>query len=236
MNAKQLALELPSRIALNRTDFLVTPSNSTAVAAIDAWPNWPAHGVVIVGPAGSGKTHLAHVFQQVTGATRIESGALTSEKIPELLSHDALIVEHTESQPLDETALFHALNVVRQEKQHILLTSRNAPSSWHLALPDLRSRLAALPIVVLAAPDDELLAGVILKLFDDRQLVPAENVLPYLLQRMPRSLEAVQLLVTEIDRRALAERANISRPFVSRVLEELLQSNRIGLGSEPELS
>jgi chromosomal replication initiation ATPase DnaA len=221
MMAHQLAFDLPVRAALNRSDFLVTSSNSAAVAVIDQWPHWPSYAAAIVGPAGSGKTHLAHVFQQTSGAILAQVMDVTENRLPELLANGALAVELGHGENLDEKAFFHLLNLVRQNTTKILMTATTPPALWPVRIPDLKSRLQAIPVIRLEPPDDELLAGVVLKQFFDRQLVPAENVMPYLLTRMPRSLDSVRALVTEIDRQALAEKAAITRPFVAKVLARL---------------
>jgi chromosomal replication initiation ATPase DnaA len=215
----QLALDLELRPALGRDDFLVTASNAAAVALIDQWPDWPSHAAAIVGPPGSGKTHLAEVFRQKTGAERIDASQLNTDNLPDLLRSKALVVEK-DAGTIDERALFHAFNLAKQMQGFLLLTTEQSPSAWNVALPDLRSRLNAVPVVSILLPDDDLLRGVLVKHFADRQIAIGESVIAYLAQRIPRSLEAVRAIVTEIDRRALQERADVTRPFVARVLEE----------------
>jgi chromosomal replication initiation ATPase DnaA len=217
---QQLVLELPHRQALAREDFLVTDANRAAVAMIDLWPNWPAHGVILCGPSGSGKTHLAEVWRKVSGAQRILAKELRKEDLPLLLSTGALVVESAGQGAVDERAFFHLLNLTRQSAAHVLLTALQPPATWDIRLSDLRSRLLALPVIELGPPDDALLRGVIVKLFGDRQLAVDEAVLSYALLRMPRSLAAAWALVAEIDRRALEEKQEISRSFVARILAE----------------
>jgi chromosomal replication initiation ATPase DnaA len=217
---RQLALDLALRPASGREDFLVTPSNAAAVAVIDQWPDWPNYAMLLLGPAGSGKTHLAEVFRQRSGAASIAASALSTEEAPLLLASLALVVENCGDGPLDERALFHLLNLARQENAHVLLTAAKPVSGWGLTLPDLRSRLNAAPSVTLHMPDDELLRGVLIKHFNDRQIAVNEAAISYLSNRIPRSLDAVRAIVGEIDRVALAERAEITRPFIARVLSE----------------
>ncbi|MFT3986895.1 HdaA/DnaA family protein [Aestuariivirga sp.] len=216
--SRQLVLELPHRAAFGREDFLVTDSNAAAVAMIDRWPDWPAHGVVLVGPSGSGKSHLVEVWRARSQATRIAASELTLAMVPEIVASGAVAIEDAPSE-LDEAALFHLLNAARAEGAQVLITSEALPLGWSLRIPDLLSRLKALPVAQLGAPDDALLRGVLVKLFADRQLAVEEAVISYLLLRMPRQLAAANAIVSEIDRKALEEKAGVTRPFVSRVLQ-----------------
>ena len=218
---RQLVLELPHRTALGRDDFLVTGSNAAAVAMVDQWPDWPSKTVLLVGPAGSGKSHLVEVWRQKSGAGRLAAADLAEPAIPALLAGGALAIEDAPGLGLDEKALFHLLNYASQKDARLLITSDRHPPQWPVKIPDLLSRLRALPAVELGVPTDDLLRGVLVKLFADRQLAVEESIISYLLVRMPRSLEAARMLVAEIDRRALEEKADVNRAFVSRVLAQL---------------
>ena len=218
---KQLVLELPQRTAVGRDDFLVTSSNAAAVAMIDQWPGWPSPAIVLLGPPGSGKSHLVEVWRQRSGAARIGIAGLREDAVPGLLSSGALAVEDAPGEGLDETALFHLLNYARQQESSLLITASQHPGQWRVSLPDLRSRLRALPVAELGAPDDSLLRGVLVKLFADRQIAVEESIISYLVVRMPRSLDAARVVVAEIDRKALEDKAEVSRPFVARILADL---------------
>lgn len=217
---RQLVLDLPHRAALGRDDFLVTPSNAAAVAMIDQWPDWPSHAVMLIGPPGSGKSHLVEVWRQVSGAGSVSIGDLDEAAVPGLLASAALAIEDAPGTELNERALFHLLNLAHQHGAKVLITSAIHPVGWGIKLPDLVSRLRAAPVAELGAPDDVLLRGVLVKLFADRQLVVDESVISYLLVRMPRSLEAARRLVAEIDRRALEEKSGVTRAFAARVLAQ----------------
>jgi chromosomal replication initiation ATPase DnaA len=210
---RQLLLDLPLRPALGREDFLVTASNSAAVEMIDQWPDWPSYGAMIMGPAGSGKSHLLEVWRQKTSAAFCRSDDLQIENVPALFQNKLLAVEMTSV--INERALFHALNFARQEDAHILLTVQTMPQ---LQIPDLKSRLNALPMVSILPPDDELLRGVLVKHFSDRQIYVDEAMINYILLRMPRSLEAARNVVADIDQTAMVEKAEITKPFVAKVL------------------
>ena len=219
--ARQLVLDLPHRTALGRDDFLVSESNAAAVAMVDQWPDWLSKAVLLVGPAGSGKSHLVEVWREKSGAGRISPQALTEAAIPALLKDGALAIEDAPGAELNEKSFFHLLNHASQQDARLLITSRRHPAHWRVKLPDLLSRLKALPAVEISAPSDDLLRGVLVKLFADRQLAVEESVISYLLVRMPRSLEAARTLVAEIDRFALEEKAEVTRGFVARVLGSL---------------
>ncbi len=214
---RQLILDLPHLAAQGAEDFLVSQSNAAAVSMVDLWPQWPATVLVLVGPPGSGKSHLVEVWRQRSKAQRIEARDLTAEKVPGLLAQRALALEDA-GPGLDETALFHLLNLAHQQEAHVLVTSRLNPAQWSVVLPDLLSRLRAAPSIEIGAADDALLRGVLVKLFADRQLAVEETVISYLVNRMPRSLAAARALVAEIDARALEEKAPVTRAFAARIL------------------
>jgi chromosomal replication initiation ATPase DnaA len=189
---------------------------------IDQWPQWPSHGAILVGPEGAGKSHLAQVWRKKSNAQILEATGLNSENVPQLLNTKALCIENLDANEFDESAVFHALNLARQEKGFILLTARQSPQYIGVKLPDLKSRLNALPVVNILPPDDQLLRGVLVKLFADRQISVDEALINFMILRMPRSLAAARQLVEYIDTRALVEKAEITRPFVSRLLTEFL--------------
>ncbi len=218
---RQLLLDLPQRTAMGRDDFLVAPSNAAAVKLVDDWPDWPAHAGFLVGPEGSGKSHLAHVWQRKSAARIMPLNMLSTIDVPEMLASGALCLESEHGESFNETALFHALNHAKQNMGSVLLTSRSEASTWLIKLPDLVSRLKAIPVVHIAPPDDVLLRGVLVKLFSDRQINVDEALVSYMLARMPRSLAAARYLVTEIDNQALIEKAEVTRPFVGRVIAAL---------------
>lgn len=218
---EQLLLDLPTRQAFGRDDFLVTSSNAAAVALIDQWPDWPTHGAIIVGPAGSGKSHLVEVWRQASGGVVRSAVALQIDAVPSLLENGALAIEDVESSQHNERALFHALNLAKQQAGHILLTMQAPPSRLRFAIADLASRLNALPLVNILPPDDALLRGVLVKQFADRQIHVDEGLISYILLRMPRSLEAARNLVSQTDRLALLEKAEVTKPLLARVLVKI---------------
>ncbi len=222
-----MVLNLPHRVASGRDDFLVSESNAAAVALVDSWPQWPTPSALLVGPPGSGKSHLAEVWRRNANAATISSIAAGS--VDELRPGAALVVEDLPGEALDEKALFHLLNHAREVKAHVLLTAREHPQNWGIELPDLASRLNALPIAMIGLADDALLRGVLLKLFADRQISVDESLLSYMISHMPRSLETARHAVGEIDRMALEQRAEVSRSFVARTLTQVLGSAQLNL-------
>jgi len=219
---EQLLLDLAHRVANGRDDFLVSPSNEAAVRLVDEWPAWPSHAAILTGPVGSGKSHLAQVWQARSGAKVLKASALAREDVALAFSNNALVLEDVTPGAFDETMLFHVANVARQNGGQVLLTSSIEHEQWNVKLPDLASRLNAFPVIRIGAPDDALLRGVLVKLFADRQIAVDEALISYVVLRMPRSLDAARKLVAEIDRLALAEKAEVTRNFVARVMGKLL--------------
>jgi chromosomal replication initiation ATPase DnaA len=213
----QLPLDLPHRPALGRADFLVAPCNEAAIAWLDRWPRWPAPALALYGPAGSGKTHLAHVFAARANAPFIDPATLATDRVPALLGDArAAIVDdaaHAGAEPL-----LHLYNVLAERRGHLLLAAREPPAQWRIALPDLRSRLVASPTVVVRPPDEALIAALLVKLFADRQLAVGDDVLSYLTLRLERSFDAALGAVALLDRAALAEHRRITVPLARRVL------------------
>lgn len=217
---RQLVLNLPHRPAFGREDFLVTAANAGAVALIDRWPEWLNPVLLLVGPAGSGKTHLTEVWRMRSGARRCGPGELSLDTMPTFLETGAIVAEDIDAGPRDERLLFHLINMVREARGFAILTSRTNPLTWETALKDLASRLQAMPMAVLHEPDDDLLRGLLVKLFADRQIAVDEAVISFMVARMERSAAAAGGLVAAIDRRALEEKAEVTRTFVARVLND----------------
>lgn len=221
---RQLALDLGHRTALGREDFLVTDSNRAAVAWLDRWPDWPASALALHGPAGCGKTHLAHVWQSRSGAAPLAPGALEwldasrLQDLPPRLVLDGL---EPPLPPAVERGLLHLYNLTVERGGQLLLCARTAPARWAVALPDLASRLAAIPAIAVAPPDDRLIEAILLKLFADRQLAIGGDVVRYVAARMERSFAAAERLVVALDRAALAERRGITLPLARAVLAQL---------------
>lgn len=217
--ARQLVFELGHRPASGREDFLVAPSNEAAVALIDAWPDWPDRIVALSGPSGSGKTHLAEVWRMASGAASLRPDMLASADIPGLVAQRAIILEDLENLTSEgERALFHLINLVRAEEAFLLITSRVALARLPLALPDLTSRLKAVPQIELGPPDDVLLAGILVKLFDDRQLRVTPAVVSYLASRIERSVKAAREAVAELDIASLSGKRPITVPLAAEIL------------------
>lgn len=211
----QLPLELPVEPAQERDDLIVSRANALAVDLIDSWPRWPGSVVVLAGPPGSGKSHLARAWSAMSGAQVMEMAALDADTPP---PGARLVLEDAAAGAIPEHALFHVLNHVRAEGGHCIITSRQWPAQWGVTLPDLASRLRASQVVELAEPDDALLCAVMVKLFADRQVAAPPQVISFLAARMERSLEAAQRIVAGIDRLALARGGRITRNIAAEVL------------------
>ena len=216
---RQLVLDLPARPALGRADFFVAPSNELALAQVESWPGWPGGRLAVAGPEGAGKTHLAHVWAALSGAAILAHPAgLDLATFP---GTAALAIEDADRLAGDraaEVALFHLCNHLAAGGGSLMVSGREPPARWPLVLPDLASRLGAAPVARLEAPDDDLLAAVLVKLFADRQLAVAPEPIRYLVSRMERSFAAAERLVADLDRAGLARQ----RPITARLAAEIL--------------
>jgi chromosomal replication initiation ATPase DnaA len=210
MRPEQLPLDLPVRSAMNAAGFVVSDSNRDAVAWVDRWPDWPNGILAVYGPAGCGKTHLAHVWQARSAARFLEPSALERLPLQENLILDGI-------RPPEEH-LFHLINHVRAQQTALLILDREPPARWAVRLPDLASRLASVPAVAVQPPDDTLLAAVLAKHFTDRQVDVAPEVIVYLVKQIERSFIAAETMARRLDREAMARRAPISIKLARDVL------------------
>lgn len=215
---EQLVLDLPLRPALGAEDFIVSTSNAEAVAMIDRWPHWPAPALILAGPHGSGKTHLGNVWRMVSGARLINAALLTEEMALELAANRGALVESVDTALGNETALFHLLNLAKEQGFHVLLTARTAPGDWRIKLPDLRSRVRSFPVAAIGLPDENLLRAVLVKLLGDRQLPATPHGVNHLVRHMDRSMETALLLVEEIDRMLWSEPGPVTRHVAAKAL------------------
>ena len=219
--ARQLTFDLPARPALGRDAFFVSDSNSLALAAVDGWRDWSSGKLLLVGPTGSGKTHLAHVWAADAEAGITPAAALTEDVVPALVQHSAIVVEDADAvadNSAAERALFHLHNLALAEGVPILFTAAETPGTWGIALPDLASRMQATQVARLEAPDDGLLAALFVKLFTDRQLAVSPQLVDWLVRHTERSFSAAHTTIARLDEAALRAGKTLSRDFASKVL------------------
>jgi chromosomal replication initiation ATPase DnaA len=216
---RQLAFALPHAESLGRDNFLEGPANAAALGLIDGWPDWPNRVMLLVGPEGSGKSHLAAIWAEQAGARSTSAHALTVAEVPGALATGALVVEDLKPQQFDERALFHLLNLTREEQAYVLITAREPPSALAIELRDLRSRLRAIPTVSLLPPDDQLFRALIVKFCADRQMLIDEAVVSFLATRIERSFAAARQAVELLDSEAL----RLGRPVTRALAAELLR-------------
>jgi chromosomal replication initiation ATPase DnaA len=215
---RQLVLALDHRQSFDRAEFLPGRGNAAALELIDRWPDWPSHAVALSGPEGAGKSHLAAIWARVAGARTISARALSATAVPQALSAGALVIEDAGETGLDEAALFHQLNLAKEQQAWVLMTARSPPASWSISLADLGSRLRALPVVTLAAPDDAMLRAVLVKQFADRQLAVDDTLIRYLVERIERSYAAARRAVAELDDAALRLKRPVNRVLAGEIL------------------
>ncbi len=215
---RQLAFDLPARHAFTRDDFFITPATALALAAMDAWQDWPSGRMLLIGPAGAGKTHLAQIWAAQAQAAVIAAADLDKADLPALAATGAVVVEDAHTLPASAApALFHLHNML-QGAGHLLITAACPPRDWPITLPDLVSRMQAMPATRLDAPGDALLTAVLVKLFADRQIAVPASLIGYLTRRMDRSLHAARLLVATLDATALAQGRPITRALAADVM------------------
>jgi chromosomal replication initiation ATPase DnaA len=217
---RQLAFALPHAESLTRDNFLEGPANAAGLALVDSWPEWPNGIMLLVGPEGSGKSHLAAIWAEQAGARSTSARALTAAAVPGALATGTLVVEDLKSSDFDERALFHLLNLAHEDEASVLITARAPPSAFAIELRDLRSRLRAIPTVSLLPPDDQLFRALVVKFCADRQLAVDESVVSYLSTRIERSYAAVRQAVELLDTEAL----RLGRPVTRALAAELLRN------------
>ncbi|MBS7695728.1 MULTISPECIES: hypothetical protein [unclassified Chelatococcus] len=218
---RQLPLDLPVEPRQGAEDFLVGPANTAAFSLVEAWPHWPDPVVLLVGPEGSGKSHLAAIWRERSGAMVVRASDLDESSLEETLlaaKPQAILVEDCDRGLVDEHALFHLLNVMRT-RGHALLTARSLPGAWGLSVPDLLSRLRLATLAEMGSPDDALLRAVLVKLMVDRQLMVDAGVIETLVTRMERSFAAAQRIIAALDHEALSRGRRITRVMANAVLQ-----------------
>lgn len=218
---RQLVLALDHAESFAREDFLAGPPNAAGLALIERWPDWPSPAMALVGPEGAGKSHLAAIWAEAAGARVLSARLIGETDLPGALATGALVVEDLSPEAFDERALFHLLNLAREQSAFLLLTSRAPPAGFALAIRDLASRLRALPVVTLAPPDDALLRALIVKLAADRQLALDEALVTFLVNRIERSYAAARAALTRMDEEAM----RLHRPVTRALAADLFREN-----------
>ncbi len=224
-HSRQLALHLPTEPRFGREDFLVSPSNQVAYEAFERWPDWHDPMLLLLGPTGAGKSHLAAIWARRAKARVLAASALPLADLPALAQAGAILLEDADKARGVEREMFHLINLARSGGASLVMTARSWPDGWGVALPDLLSRLRLAPAVEIAEPDDALVRAVLVKLFVDKQLRIDTSVVEYLAVRIERSLESARTIVEALDREALERGRAVSRPMAAEVLKRLEQSS-----------
>jgi chromosomal replication initiation ATPase DnaA len=219
----QLPLPIFRGPCFAEVDFCEAPSNADACIWLRRTADWPNHRLALWGEAGRGKTHLLHIWAARTGAARWTGASLTD--VPDLPPAGIALDDADASR--DETALFHLLNAAGEAGVPILLAARMAPSRWPVRLPDLASRLRAIAAVEIGPPEETLLRALLVRQLAERQLRPPEAVQEWMLRWLPRSAAILREAVARLDAASLERRRNITVPFATDVLADLLASDEI---------
>ena len=221
VSPRQLVLALDHAESFAREDFLIGPSNIAALTLIERWPDWPDRIVALIGPEGCGKSHLAAIWAEATGARVLTARLLEESGLPTALATGALVLEDLAFAGLDERALFHLVNLAREQGAHMLITSRSPLTTFPVAIHDLASRMRAIPSVSLAAPDDSLLRSLIVKLAADRQLTVDDALVNYVANRIERSFVGARTAVARLDEEAMRQHRPITRALAAKLFREI---------------
>lgn len=221
---RQFRLPLHTPPRWDRESFAASPTNVQALAALDAWPAWPEGRLALVGPAGTGKSHLARDWAARAGAVVIKAAAtghgpldLAALRGRPLLVEDA--DRRADGDVVDDETLFHLINMAGVDGGSLLLTGRLAPVAWEAAVPDLRSRLNALTVARIEEPDDVVLEAVLRRGFEAAGIRPSADLYPYLMARLPRSAPAALAAVAALDEASAAQGREVNRALALAVLD-----------------
>jgi len=228
----QLTLELASEPQFGAEDFLVSQSNEQAYGMIELWPDWPDPVLLLLGPAGAGKSHLAAIWAAKARAFELEAATLAAADPQAIAQNKAVLIEDADRLGAGEAALFHLMNLTRAAGISLLIVARQTPETWGLRTADLISRLRLAPRVTIAAPDDALMRAVLVKLLIDRQLIVDTNVVEYAALRLDRDLDAARRFVAALDREALSRGRRITRAMAGDVLQEFAMASGDAQGGD----
>ena len=220
LRPRQLLLALQHAESFAREDFLEGPSNAAALGLIESWPDWPNRIMALTGPEGSGKSHLASIWAEASGARRMSARHLAENGVPASLATGALVLEDLVPDGFDERALFHLINLTREEQAFVLITGREPPANFRVNIRDLASRLRTVPSVLLQPPGDALLRLVMAKLAADRQIALDQTVVNYVANRVERSFAAVRTAVTRLDEESMRQHRPVTRALAGELFRE----------------
>lgn len=223
---RQLALDLAAEPRFGAEDFLVSPSNEAAYAMIERWPDWPSPSLILIGPPGAGKSHLAAIWAERAHARVVSGASLALADLPALAAAGAVLVEDADRSRPPEAALFHLINLLKETCGALVATAASPPDAWGLTTPDLLSRLRLAPSVAIEPPDDALMRAVLVKLLVDRQLVVDTALVEHVALRLERSLDAARRFVARLDDEALARGQRVSRAIAADVLAAMAGDER----------
>jgi DnaA regulatory inactivator Hda len=215
---KQIPFALPVDPAMGEEDLLTTSSNADAASLVQQAK--PGELLLLLGPKGSGKSHLAGIWTTRMNARAFDFAHMEPDALKDAPSWVLEDADKIEWNTANAQKAFHLLNSAREQKRALLITASTPPASWNISLADLRSRLLALPVAQLQTPDDALVAGLLVKHLNDRQLRVSEEVLNYLIPRLPREGAKIEEVVRKLDEASLADRRSITIPLLKEIFQD----------------
>ena len=236
---RQLPFEFECRNDMGRDDYMVSKCNEEAFKLVDSWPNWFGSGLFIYGPKGCGKSHLSHLFADKvrTFGTKpvsvkiIDASAVNMRNARRLAEENVAIVVENVAPRNNSEALFHLFNLFNVSGKYMLWTAETSPNKMNFGLKDLQTRLNMLPRAAISEPDDFMLQMLIVKLFNDRQIIISPEIVNYIINNAPRSFEYVEAIVDETDKISLAYKSAVNYIIVRLAIENVAFKNN----REPDL-
>jgi chromosomal replication initiation ATPase DnaA len=218
MSVVQLAFDMSTNPVYRWENFYISSSNSEAITWIYQWPHWHNRCLLLCGPAFSGKTHIAHLWQSKSKATFCELNQIPFEQLGSYVTDMSVLILEDIDRGYEEVKLLHLYNLIQEHQGYLLMTACKPVTQWNISLLDLDSRLKAIPAVRIQQPDDDLLKALMVKRFSDSQLNVPEKVVNYLAKNMERSYESVEVLCSSLDRQSLQKKRGLTLPFAREIL------------------
>ena len=199
---------------------VVGEANRDAARLLTEWRAWPRGALALVGPRGSGKTHLALAWALEAGARHLSAAADAEEGAATFRESAGRIIIDNAHGARNEAMLWRVLDLSAAQGGAVLLVGASPPATWTVALPDLRSRLAALPVALLKEPDEALMAVVLRRICREQFIQLSDDAAQYLVRRLPRTFAAAQAWAAALDQELVRGAKPVSMAGARRALQK----------------